>query len=257
LYYLFRSLHDQKDSVSANLVAWIAFASVGHQFTNLPRCIRFALHLFLNFCRGKVFVRRENQRWGGDGGKAKEPQAHSQPSSIVINVKLMSIHWDDYRISSKDIVMSQSAERAREGCAGGDVWNGWWSGAIGMLMILMLCHFCVCRLGNCQCHIAHTPHWPTHHSCLCECLVWVWVCLGMCVSVFLSVCASAFTFTSSFVIHHHLEGLRARRYAMKIRNKPLTYRVAHPYAFSVAYLGFISMENNFTTIYRHLKTFIK
>jgi len=149
--------------------------------------------------------------------------------------------------------MSQSAERAGAVCRGGCL-DGWWSGAIGMLMILMLCHFCVCRLGNCQCHIAHTPHWPTHHSCLCECLVWVWVCLGMCVSV----CASAFTFTSSFVIHHHLEGLRARRYAMKIRNKPLTYRVAHPYAFSVAYLGFPLPKRGkvilrrFTGILKHL-----
>lgn len=49
--------------------------------------------------------------------KAKEAawqrrRGATRTQHIVIDVKLMSIHWDDYRISSKDIVMSQSAEKA-------------------------------------------------------------------------------------------------------------------------------------------------
>jgi len=38
---------------------------------------------------------------------------------------------------------------------------------------------------------------------------------------------------------------------MKIRNKPLSYRVAHPYAFSVAYLG-LPLPKRFTGILKHL-----
>lgn len=79
LYPFSPSARVQRESVSAILVSWIAFTNLA------PRCIRFVLHLYLNFsvsCRYHCSTRnRSSTKTRGEKIKGKK-QANTHPSSI-------------------------------------------------------------------------------------------------------------------------------------------------------------------------------